>query len=487
MAKAKQIQIGSIEKEKKSLGEREYPIKIGLEIHGYLDTEEKLFCMCRAKCPENIDWREEKDNTRICPICTGTPGSKPMLPNKKAVDNLIKIALVMGCNVNCGKELVWQRKHYDWADLPKGYQNTISGAHAVHPASNGKFHGIRITECHLEEDPAQWNPETGKINYNRSGSPLIEIVTEPDFYDSEMVVEWLKNLINSLSYIKAIKKNAGIKVDVNVSTHGERVEIKNINSIEKIRKAIEYEIVRQLENHEKGIVQKRETLAFDERLGKTIKMRDKEGQADYRFIPDPDLPVIVLNEKEVKKVEKELPEMPEVKLDKLSKKYKIDSDNAEILSRNLELVEFFEELSNEGVDVKKNLSWITVELLRVLNYNKKTLEDDDVDIKPKHLAELIKLVVSGKITPLKAKQVMNDFVPKSFSIKEKGDVVSIAKDAIENICKQVINDNLHVVDEFKSGKEQALNWLIGQVMRLSERRADYKTAKDCLIKLLKLT
>lgn len=482
-AKQKQIQVKFSEVEKKF--EREYPIKIGLEIHGYLDTNEKLFCMCKSRAPENIDARDEKPNTRICPTCTGTPGSKPMLPNKNAVDKLIKIALVMGCKINTDKELIWQRKHYNWADLPKGYQNTISGAHAIHPAYDGKFHGIRITECHLEEDPAQWNPETGKINYNRSGSPLIEIVTEPDFYDSEMVVEWLRNLINSLSYIKAIKKNAGIKVDVNVSTHGDRVEIKNLNSIEKIRKAIEYEIVRQLENHEQGIVQKRETLAFDERLGKTIKMRDKEGQADYRFIPDPDLPVIVLSEKEVKKIEKELPEMPEVKLDKLAKKYKIDSGNSEILAKNLELVEFFEELSTEGIDVKKNLSWITVELLRVLNYNKKTLEDDDVDIKPKHLAELIKLVDSKKITPLKAKQIMNDFVPKSFSIKEKGDVVVIAKDAIENICKQVISDNLHVVDEYKSGKEQALNWLIGQVMRLSERRADYKTAKDYLLKLLK--
>ncbi|MEI6058517.1 MAG: Asp-tRNA(Asn)/Glu-tRNA(Gln) amidotransferase subunit GatB [archaeon] len=483
MAKKKQMQVNFKEVEKKA--EREYPIKIGLEIHGYLDTNEKLFCMCKARAPENIDSRDEKPNTRICPICTGTPGSKPMLPNKSAVDKLIKIALVMGCKINSGKELVWQRKHYSWADLPKGYQNTISGAHAIHPAYDGKYHGVRITECHLEEDPAQWNPETGKINYNRSGSPLIEIVTEPEFYDSGMVVEWLRNLINSLSYIKAIKKNAGIKVDVNVSTHGDRVEIKNLNSIEKIRKAIEYEIVRQLQNHEQGIVQKRETLAFDERLGKTIKMRDKEGQADYRFIPDPDLPVLILIDKEIKKIEKELPEMPEVKLDKLAKKYKIDSENSGILAKNLELVEFFEELSSEGIDVKKNLSWITVELLRVLNYNKKTLEDDDVDIKPKHLAELIKLVDSKKITPLKAKQIMNDFVPKSFSIKEKGDVNVIAKDAIENICKQVISDNLHVVDEYKSGKEQALNWLIGQVMRLSERRADYKTAKDYLLKLLK--
>ena len=489
MAKKKQMQVKFVEEEKKTSGEKQFPIKIGLEIHGYLDTNEKLFCMCKTSSDgSNLDGEDERPNTRICPICTGNPGSKPMLPNKNAFDKLIKIALVLGCKINSSKELIWQRKHYDWADLPKGYQNTISGAHSTPPAYDGKFHSIRITECHLEEDPAQWNPETGKVNYNRSGLPLIEIVTEPDFSDSEQVIEWLKYLIHSLSYIKTIRKNAGIKVDVNVSTYGDRAEIKNLNSLDKIKRAIEYEVSRQLENHEKGIVQKRETLAYDERLGKTIKMRDKEGQADYRFIPDPDLPVLLIGEKDVNKIKREIPEMPEEKLDKLLKKYKVDKNNAEILAKNLELVEFFEELANQlgEKQVVESLSWITIELLRILNYNKKTLDDEEIDIQPKHLAELIKLVTSGKITPLKAKQVMNDFIPKSFSIKEKGDISVINNDAVENICRQVISENQHVVDEYKSGKEQSLNWLIGQVMKLSERRADFKAAKDCLLKLIKI-
>ena len=461
---------------------KEFPIKIGLEIHGYLNTREKLFCMCRT--PETKrDAEEEKPNSRVCPICTGQPGSKPMLPNAEAIKKLIQIALVLGCKINY-KELVWQRKHYDWPDLPKGYQNTISGAHAIFPAHDGKFNNVRIRECHLEEDPAQWNPETGKINYNRSGLPLIEIVTEPDFSDSKSVVEWLKNLILSLSYIKAIRKNAGIKVDVNVSTYGERVEIKNLNSLEKIKKAIDYEISRQLENYEKGIVQERETLSFDEELGRTVKMREKEEIADYRFIPDPDLPVIKLSEKYVKKIERELPEMPDVKLEKLIKKFKIDKKNATILTKNLELVEFVEELVKEGIDIKKNLSWITIELLRILNYNKKTLEDEDIDIKPKHLAELIREVEKGNITPLKAKQIMNDFIPKSFSIAGGKDITKISEDVVENLCKQVIEKNQHVVEEYKEGKEQAFNWLIGQVMNLSERRADYRVVRECLKKLI---
>ncbi|MFH1521399.1 MAG: Asp-tRNA(Asn)/Glu-tRNA(Gln) amidotransferase subunit GatB, partial [archaeon] len=437
--------------------DKTFPIKIGLEIHGYLDTKEKLFCMCKIN---GIDKEgNNKPNSRICPICTGTPGSKPMAPNIEAVKKMIQIALVFGSKINYS-DIVWQRKHYNWSDLPKGYQTTISGAHAMPNAVGGKFKGINLTELHLEEDPAQWNPDSGKINYNRSGLPLIEIVTEPEFSDSEQVIEWLKSLVLSLSYIMAIRRNAGIKVDVNISTYGERVEMKNLNSLEKIRKAISYEIQRQIEAHDKGEVQKMETLAYDEKLGKTIKMRSKEGAADYRFIPDPDLLMIKIDKQMVNKIKSELPEMPEVKLARLLKKHKVGEKDAQILTRNLELVEFFEKLVEFGIDAKRYMSWVTIELLRVLNYNKKTLEDEDVEILPEHLAELIKTVESGKITVLKAKQIMNDFVPKSFSLaKHKGEIGNIDNAAIENLCKQVISENAHVVDEYKSGKDASLNYL----------------------------
>jgi aspartyl-tRNA(Asn)/glutamyl-tRNA(Gln) amidotransferase subunit B len=458
------------------MAEKAYPVKIGLEIHGYLDTNEKLFCMCRT------DSLESKHNSNICPICTGTPGSKPMAPNSSAIKKLLQIALVCKSKINYS-DLVWQRKHYNWADNPKGYQTTISGAHATTNATGGKFNGINLTEMHLEEDPAQWNPETGKIDYNRSGLPLVEIVTEPEFSDSEQVVEWLKSLVLSLSYIKAVRKNAGIKVDVNVSTYGERVEMKNLNSLEKIRKAIDYEILRQVEAHAAGEVQERDTLAFDEKLGKTIKMRSKEGAADYRFIPDPDLPMIKVDKKLVNSIAASIPEMPSEKLDKLLKKYSVSEKDAKILTRNLELVEFFEALAESGV--ANGLPWVTIELLRVLNYNKKTLEDADVEILPKHLAELIKAVEDGKITKLKGKQIMNDFVPKSFSLKDhKAEVSSIDSAAVENLCQQVIDENLKVVDEYKGGKDASLNFLIGQVMRLSERRADFKVAGDTLKRLI---
>jgi aspartyl-tRNA(Asn)/glutamyl-tRNA(Gln) amidotransferase subunit B len=456
-----------------------YPLKIGLEIHGYLDTNEKLFCMCKT------DFLDVKANSLVCPICTGQPGCKPMLPNESAMDKLLQIALIMGCKINSDKDLVWQRKHYNWADLPKGYQNTISGAYSIPVAEHGKFEGIGITECHLEEDPAQWNPETGGINYNRSGLPLVEIVTEPDFRSSEQVVNWLKIVVHSLSYVKALRKNGGIKVDVNVSTYGERVEMKNLNSLEKIKKAIEYEISRQLENHEKGIEQKRDTLAFDEATGKTIKMRSKEGAADYRFIPDPDLPVIKLDKKKIEKMKKEMPEMPSAKLDKLLKKFKLEKSDAEILIKNLELVDFVEALADKGIDLKKNISWITIELLRVLNYNKVSLEDAEVDVKPEHLAELISLVDKGELTVLKAKQIMNDFVPKSFSVKEKlsGAIGKLSDEETKKLVEQAIKENPKVWEEFKSGKKESLNFLIGCVMKLSNRRADFGKVREVLEKL----
>jgi len=195
--------------------------KIGLEIHGYLETNEKLFC----KCKSIHGLKHEKPNVNICPICTGQPGSKPMRPNSESIKKIIQIALMLGCNIN--QKLTWQRKHYDWPDLPKGYQNTISGTYAIPVGTKGKFQKIKITEVHLEEDPASWNPKTGEIDYNRSGAPLVEIVTEPEFKNSNEVIQWLKQLIQILSYIKAIDKKSGLKADVNISLpelKGERVE-----------------------------------------------------------------------------------------------------------------------------------------------------------------------------------------------------------------------------------------------------------------------
>ncbi len=444
-------------------------LKIGLEIHGYLLTKEKLFCRCKAE----HGLKKVSPNVNICPICCGYPGAKPMLPNEEAIKRIIQIGLMLNCKIN--KQFLWQRKHYDWPDLPKGYQTTISGSHSIPVGENGKFLNIRIREVHLEEDPAKWNPEDGCIDYNRSGMPLVEIVTEPDFKSAEQVSLWLRQLILTLSYIKVLDKEAGIKADVNVSLYGDRVEIKNVNSISSIVEAIKYEVKRQ----EKEKPLKKETRAWVEDKQETVKMREKESAEDYRFIPEPDLPIIKLTEREILKLKNQLPESPAEKLDKLLKKFKIKEKEAEILTSNLEIVEFFEKVA-EKIPADFVLPWITIELLRVLNYNKKTL--DGVEIKVEHFIELLSLVREKKITELKAKRILNDFIPRSFSPKseaKKSERIT-DKEEIEKIIDKVLQENKKAVSDFKAGKQEAFNFLLGEIMKQSERRADYKTALEVL-------
>jgi len=450
--------------------------KIGLEIHGYLLTKEKLFCSCKSE--HGI--KHSKPNTNICPICTGQPGAKPNLPNKTAIEKTIQIALILNCKIN--QKLQFQRKHYNWPDLPKGYQNTISGPYTIHPGEKGKFLGIGITEAHLEEDPASWKPDTGEIDYNRSGLPLIEIVTDPDFKTSKQVVEWLSQLIATLSYIKAIDKKMGIKADVNVSVNGgKRIEIKNINSLTNIKNAIEYEIKRQTKEPPK----EQETRMFNEAKGITIKMRSKENAQDYRFITDPDLPIIQIEKKEIEKTKLNLPETPKEKLKKLIQEYKIEKKYAEVLTKKIEIVEFFENVV-EKINPTIAIHWVIGELLNILNYNKKEL--DEVNILPEHFIELLKLVEEKKLTELKAQEILRKFIPKSFSPKseiKKHSTISNNKE-IENFIKQVIKENEKAVKDYKGGKKESINFLVGQIMRLSNKRADFKTVREVLIRHLKL-
>jgi aspartyl-tRNA(Asn)/glutamyl-tRNA(Gln) amidotransferase subunit B len=450
-------------------------VMIGLEIHAYLNTKEKLFCSCKSE----HGLKYSLPNVNICPICTGQPGSKPMLPNKEAINKTIQIALILGCKIN--EVLIWNRKHYSWPDNPKGYQNTLSGTHSTPNGINGNFLGIKINECHLEEDPAAWNPKTGEIDYNRSGSPLIEIVTAPDFKNKEEVVEWLKQLIITLNYIKAVDKNAGIKADVNISVpNGKRIEIKNVNSLTNISRAITFEIERQLKNPP----QEQETRRFDDLKGKTIKMRSKEQAEDYRFIPDPDLPNLVIDKKRIEKIKSQLPETPQEKLKKIIKKYKIPEKNAEILTKKLDIVEFFENIV-EKTNPLLATRWVTEELLSVLNYNKKELEELEINIE--HFIELINLIEEKIITELKAKDILRSWKEKSFSPREKLEKTSqiSGEKEIKIIAQKVLKENKKAVEDYKSGNKNSLNFLIGQVMKLTDKRADYKTAMAVLEKELK--
>lgn len=452
-------------------------VKIGIEVHGYLATKEKLFCRCPANYKEGV-----KANTNICPVCTAQPGSKPMLPNAEALKKTVAIALIFGCKIS--DSVIWQRKHYDWPDLPKGYQDTISGAYSIPVGGEGNFLGVKIREVHLEEDPAKWDPETGEVDYNRSGLPLVEIVTEPDFKNAKEVREWLKKLIITLAYIKALEEDAGIKADVNISTTGERVEVKNVNSFNSIMKAVEYEIARQEGESRKGGKIARETRAFDERRGITTAMREKEQAEDYRFIPDPDLPIILIQKEIVEHIKKQIPELPQDKIGRFVKEHDIEAEIAEVLSKNKEIAEFYESILKFGIDKKSASYWVAIELLRVLNWNKKSL--DEVNIKPEHFAELLKLVQNKKITETAAKHMLNDFVPKSFSAKEKLKQVGKISDKkeIERVCEEIIKKNSKAVADYKAGEKKALDFLIGEVMSATKGRADNKITREILLKLI---
>ncbi len=449
-------------------------VKIGLEIHGYLSTKEKLFCSCSSE----HGLKYSVPNTNICPICTGQPGAKPMPPNKESVDKLIKISLILGCKIN--KELRWWRKHYNWPDLPKGYQNTISGPYATPNGVDGIFLGIRIRECHLEEDPAAWNPKTGGVDYNRSGSPLVEIVTEPDFSSSEEVLIWLKKLIITLDYIKVIKKEAGLKSDVNVSVEGgERIEVKNVNSLRNIKNTIDYEIERQKESPPKF----QETRRFEESKGITKSMRSKENSEDYRFLIDPDLPPIVLSAERIKKIKNALPETPLEKIKRLTEKYNLKKEQAELLTKKLENVEFFEKVI-EKISPEFALPWMETELFGMLNYNHVSL--NEIEIKPEHFIELLKLVQEGKLTKLKAKEILRKFIPKSFSpksyVEENGKISDSSK--LKEFAEEILKENKEAVKDYKEGKKEVINFLVGQLMKKTNKRADYKIAKESLIELL---
>ena len=375
-------------------------LMIGLECHCYLDmsNHSKLFCNCRIE-------HEAPPNTNICEVCTAQPGSKPMLPNKEAVDKIIAAGLMLNCRIN--PALIWQRKHYSWPDLPAGYQKTMSGSYSFPVGENGNFLGIGIIDVHLEEDPAKWDPVTGCVDYNRSGFPLIEIVTAPDFTSAEQVSEWIKKLLTTLSYISAIDKEAGIKSDVNVNIKGHpRVEVKNVNSIKSIVKSIEYEAKRQKEvmqsNKKSEIIQ--QTRAWDDDAEVTHFMRSKETAQEYMFIPEPDLPVIHVKADYLQEITAKLPERPQEKIEKFTS-LGIELEDAKVLASERILAEIFEKVAKE-VNPVLAARWLRRELLRVANYN--DMELSNLKIDEKQIIELLSMVEKKEITDNVAKKMLEE-------------------------------------------------------------------------------
>ncbi len=437
-------------------------MKCGLEIHVQLETDSKLFCDCRT------NYQDAPANTNICFVCLNQPGAKPYPPNEDAVNGAIKIALMLGCKI-AENETYFMRKHYDYPDLSSGYQRT-----SIPIGYEGNLNGVRIREVHLEEDPGQYKPDLGVVDFNRSGISLIEIVTEPDMTSPEEARTFLRELIRVLEYSGSARGEGTMRADVNISLEGgKRAEIKNINSIKGAYKALKYEIIRQKNLLRRGVEIKQETRAFLESQMITVPMRLKEEADDYRYIPDPDLPPMVAEDEQIEGIKENMPEPPHIKSERFIEEYGIAEEYSKVITSELALADAYEEVAKK-IDPSFAALWMRDELKRVLNYNKMGFADSGITTD--NIVELLKLIQDKKVTPKAAKKIIEK-MPKNkdspTKIAEELGLIGVSdKESVLKAVNQAIDENPQAVSDYHEGKKGAMNFLIGQVMRLTRGKAD---------------
>ena len=437
-------------------------MKCGLEIHVQLETDSKLFCTCHT------NYQEAPANTNICHVCLNQPGAKPYPPNRDALDGAVMIALMLGCKIS-PDVTYFQRKHYDYPDLSSGYQRT-----SIPIGYEGDLNGVRIREVHLEEDPGQYKPDLGIVDFNRSGIPLIEIVTEPDMTSPEAARTFLRELIRVLEYSGSARGEGTMRADVNISLEGgKRAEIKNINSIKGAYKALKFEMIRQKNLLKRGIEIKQETRAFLESQMITVPMRLKEEAEDYRYIPDPDLPPMLAEEERVEAIREAMPEPSHIKTDRFVAEYGIEKDHAKVLTSELDLADAFEEVA-KVVDPEFAALWMRDELKRVVYYNKLSFKESEIT--PAQIIDLLQLLQNKKVTAKAGKKIMeklpkNSKMPSTIA-EELGLLGVVEEDVVVAAVKQAIDENPEAVSDYHEGKKNAMNFLIGQVMRLTRGKAD---------------
>lgn len=468
---------------------------IGLEIHVELNTKSKIFCSCSTKFGG-------KPNENTCPICTGLPGTLPVL-NEEVVNLAIRAGNALNCDINMINK--FDRKNYFYPDLPKAYQISqfdlpICENGFVDIEIDEKSKKINLTRIHLEEDAGKLvhledEPVT-LVDYNRTGVPLIEIVSEPDLRSPEEAVEFLKSLKSILEYseVSDCKMEQGsLRCDANISVRevgqealNTKVEIKNMNSFKEILKALQKEQKRQVElySYGEGHKIKQETRKWDSGKGRTVTMRSKEDAHDYRYFPEPDLTPVIVEDTVVEKIRKELPELPSQKRERFSKEYKLSSKEIDILVGKKMLANYFEKVVSLGVSPKEVSNWIIVEILRVL----KEKGSEEIPVKSQYLADLIKLIDEGKISRTAGKEVFEQLVITAKApdviVKEKGlSQISTAHE-LEKVIIDIISENPQAVDDFKNGKTKAVGFLIGQLMKATKGKANPSLAKEIIISKL---
>jgi len=463
-------------------------VVIGLEIHIQTSCETKLFCGCKT-------YGTDEPNTRVCPTCLGFPGSKPVL-NKKAVEYALKLCLALKCSIS--PNLIFSRKSYFYPDMAKNYQisqyEIPLGEEGKLKLSKGKE--IGITRVHMEEDPAALVHPSGMqessyvlVDYNRSGDPLVEVVTKPELESAGEARDFMNQLITVLKYLEIFDENRCIiKADANVSIKESgyiRAEVKNITGFKDIERALLYEIERQKKEVSEGKKLVQETRSWDSSKGITFSLRTKETEADYGYIIDPDLVKIEISKDMINEIEASMPELAEEKLEKFMEKHGVQEQIANVLSKDKALAEMFEEVS-KAVNPDLASKWIWKELTRVLNFNKKKLKDVKLDAS--HMIELLKLIEQGKITDNVGHKIIEKLVVKPFDVHEyvkKEGLATISNSGeIEKLCKKVISEQGKAVDDYKGGDEKAFNFLIGQVMRLTRGKAKPDEVNKIMKKLI---
>jgi len=464
-------------------------VMMGIEIHIHLLTDSKMFCSC------STDSENKEPNESTCPICLGFPGSKPKV-NKKVIDSGIMVAKALNCKIS--PTMFFSRKSYFYPDMSKNFQ--IS-QYEIPLATNGFVDligkKIRIRRVHMEEDPAKLIHSGGSItsaqyvlvDYNRAGIPLLEIVTEPDFENVKEVREFLSKLSSILEHLEVYDaaKEASLRVDANISIEsGERIEVKNITGFANVEKALSYEIIRQENLLRMGQKIVRETRHFDADTKSTHTLRKKETEDDYGYIFEPDLTDIEISSKWISSMEKQMPELPDARIKRFIKQYKIlERDAKVIVYVDKALADFFEECGKIYKKPENISRWIVGDLLKCLNYQDVTIRNSKV--KPKTFVELLELIDKKEITERLAKEIIKEFVETGKSPKEivkKKGLGKVGDEELNKTVKEVIKENKKAVDDYKSGNEKAIQFLVGQVLRKTKSAGDPNKIKELIKKLI---
>ena len=456
-----------------------YETVIGLEVHIELATNTKIFCSCSAHS------FGAEPNTHTCPTCLGMPGTLPVL-NKKVVDYAIKAGLMLGCKIN--PTSAFDRKSYFYPDLPNAYQITqyfspiATDGEVEIDTTYGKKR-IRIQQIHMEEDAGKLihdiKKDTTHIDFNRAGVPLLEIVSRPDIASAEEAEAYLERIKTLLRYARVAEcemAHGTMRCDVNISvrpfgsdTFGVRTEIKNMNSIDAIKRAIEYETARHIETLENGTEELiAETRRWDEACGKTAPMRTKETAGDYRYAPDPNLGVLVVDEEWIAEMQSSLPEFPELKRERYMRDFGLSLYDAEQLIKSIALCDCFEDALSVCHSPKDAANWMTGEVMSLLNV--KQIPHDMLSLDGKKLGELILLVKEGKVGRANAKIILdamfeNAEINPTVYAKEYDFFISNDQDHIENVVKTIVDADPKSVADYQNGKEKALMFLFGKCMK----------------------